>query len=260
MDEKLQESALKSFDGTSMELLDYIPYLLQDLWELGSNSKNTIEMIYKNEVHKQFDKLQILDLGCGKGGISIPIAKEFNAEVLGIDAMKDFIEDANRIAKEWGVEKLCKYVKGDIRKEVTALKDFNFILHSSIGQILGSYLETLNVLEKCLMPGGFLFLDDAYLLDNCKSKNDVYLNKSDFFDQINKSNFKVIDIRIGSKIEMKKMNELFFGKITQRADELCRKHPEKKDLFNNYLKEQIEENQMLENDVENASLLLGLKD
>jgi len=260
MDEELQESALKSLDGTSTELLKFIPYLLQDLWELGSSSKKTIKMIYENEVHKQFAKLRILDLGCGKGGISIPIAKEFNAEIFGIDAIPDFIVEANRIAKEWGVENFCKYVNSDIRKEVTTLKDFNFILHSSIGQILGSYRETLNVLEKCLVPGGFLFLDEAYLLDDCKSENDVYVIKSEFYEQINKSNFKVIDKRIGSKDEMEKLNELFFRKIEQRAGELCRKYPEKKDLFNNYLKEQMEENNILENDVENVSLLLRLKD
>ncbi len=259
MDEELQKSALKSFDGTSKELLKFIPYLLQDLWELGSSSKNTIEMIYDNEVHKQFDKLKILDLGCGKGGISIPIAKEFNAEVLGIDAMPDFIVDANRIAKEWGIEIFCKFINADIRKEVTALKGFNFILHSSIGQILGNYLETLSILGKCLVPRGFLFLDDAYLLDDCKSENNVYLKKNDFFDQISKSNFKIIDIRIGSKDDIQKMNEFFFSKIKQRTIELCQKFPDKEDLFNNYLKEQMEENNILENDVESISLLLRLK-
>ena len=41
----VEEKLAKSLTAGSVELIPYLPYLLQDLWELGSSPKDMLEMI-----------------------------------------------------------------------------------------------------------------------------------------------------------------------------------------------------------------------
>ncbi|OPZ94067.1 MAG: hypothetical protein BWY74_00853 [Firmicutes bacterium ADurb.Bin419] len=61
---KVEEKLAKSLTAESTELIPYLPYLLQDLWELGSSPKDIIDMTQK---HIQISKeMKVLDLTCGK--------------------------------------------------------------------------------------------------------------------------------------------------------------------------------------------------
>jgi 2-polyprenyl-3-methyl-5-hydroxy-6-metoxy-1,4-benzoquinol methylase len=68
-------------------MLPYIPYLLQDLWALGSSVEIILKVIKELELPKS---AKVLDLGCGKGAVSIQIASRFGFHVTGIDAMEHF--------------------------------------------------------------------------------------------------------------------------------------------------------------------------
>lgn len=92
MSDELENIPLDSLDCFDKELRPFIPHLLEDLWEIGSTSRKIRKFIVGNGLDKI--KLKILDIGCGKGGISIPLAKEFEAQVFGVDAMPEFIEYA----------------------------------------------------------------------------------------------------------------------------------------------------------------------
>ncbi|HRS21797.1 MAG TPA: class I SAM-dependent methyltransferase, partial [Clostridia bacterium] len=80
---EVEEKLAKSLTGETTELIPYLPYLLQDLWELGSDPKEIIGLIRKN-IQKVKD-LKILDLACGKGAASVKLAKELGCNVQGID-------------------------------------------------------------------------------------------------------------------------------------------------------------------------------
>ena len=41
----VEEKLAKSLTAESVELIPYLPYLLQDLWELGSSPKDMIHLI-----------------------------------------------------------------------------------------------------------------------------------------------------------------------------------------------------------------------
>lgn len=43
-----QEKLAKSLTADSIDLIPYLPYLLQDIWELGSSPKTIIDMIEKH--------------------------------------------------------------------------------------------------------------------------------------------------------------------------------------------------------------------
>ena len=257
MENELNEKILESLDCFDAELFPFIPFLLQDLWEMGSSSKKIIKIITNHGLDKQ--KLKILDIGCGKGGISIPIAKEFNAEVFGIDAIPEFIDVAKQKARQWNVEDNCIYKCGDAGKEIDNLKGFNLIMLASVGPVLGNVSETLSRLESCLETDGYMVLDDCYLPDDAVSDYTRCLRESEFFDQINNSNFNMIYTSIQSPEDTAEQDEYIYGKIEQRAKELEAKYPSKKYLFESYLKMQRQENYALENELTCITVLLKKK-
>ena len=133
----VEEKLAKSLTAESVELIPYLPYLLQDLWELGSSPKDMVHLISKNIIISE--KTKVLDLACGKGAVSIKLAKELGCQVKGIDIMKDFIENAKKKAREFKVETLCEFIVGDINQYVEVEKGYD------IGK-WGSFEEsTLNV-------------------------------------------------------------------------------------------------------------------
>ncbi len=255
----LKESAVKALDGEDIELYPFLPYLLQDLWEIGSSARNTIDILVKNRISEQVGQLHILDLGCGKGAISIPIAKELNATVLGIDAFPEFIEEARLRAKIWGVVNQCTFVAGDIREEVKLRNGYNLILLASIGPILGAIGETLDTLQNCLVPYGFIYLDEAFVPDGIDTELKFYLKEHEFYQQISKSNYKIVDRRFFSQEEMEESDTDIYKMIETRARELMVHYPAQKHLFEAYLAAQLQENDVLENVVKNVSLLLQKK-
>ncbi|MBU4451076.1 MAG: methyltransferase domain-containing protein, partial [Actinobacteria bacterium] len=88
----LEESVVTAMDGSDSGLFPFSPYILQDLWEIGASPEVIIELVRKHT--NNYYSLSILDLGCGKGAVSIKLAKEFNCTCLGIDAIKEFINEA----------------------------------------------------------------------------------------------------------------------------------------------------------------------
>ncbi len=255
----LKDSAVQARDGADIELYPYLPYLLQDLWEIGSSARNTIDILVKNNVPEQVKQLHILDLGCGKGAISIPIAKELNATGFGIDAFPEFIEEARLKSKIWRVKNQCKFVAGDIRLDVKKQAGFNLILLASIGPIFGNVEQTLEIVQNCLVPHGFVSLDEAFTPENSEADLQMYLREGEFYRQIMKSHFRIIDQKIASHEEMEESDTNIFAQIKMRAYELMTYYPSQKHLLDAYLDAQLKENDVLENVVKNVSLLLQRK-
>ncbi len=238
-------------------LRPFIPYLLQDLWEIGSSSEKVFEMLKKNNLHNR--KLKILDIGCGKGAISIPIAKKINAEVFGIDAMSKFIAEAKLKAKEFDVENLCTFVCGDASKIINELKDYNLAMLASVGPVLGDVAQTLSKLEDCLCENGYVLLDDSFLPDDAVSDYTRCLRESEFNRQIKQSNFNVVDKLVQSSVDTASTDEYIYSQIETRVKELSAKYPDKKELFESYLAMQRKENFALENELQCIMLLLQKK-
>jgi len=98
----VEEKPAKSLTAESVELIPYLPYLLQDLWELGSSPPDIISLITKHaDVSGQ---PTVLDLACGKGAVSIQLAKELGCQTKGIDLIPEFIDFAPKKAQGYSVE------------------------------------------------------------------------------------------------------------------------------------------------------------
>jgi SAM-dependent methyltransferase len=96
----IDESIIESLDGTDIRLREYIPYLLQDIWEIGADPETMTSLIKE---HVDISNPRILDLGCGKGAVSIRMAQEVECTVFGIDAVPEFIKEANEYARKFNV-------------------------------------------------------------------------------------------------------------------------------------------------------------
>ena len=83
-------------DGTEIELFPYLSYILQDTWEIGTPPDIIIDLVQKHA--KDYSKLKVLDLGCGKGAVSVKLAHKLRCKCYGIDAIKEFIDEANKKA------------------------------------------------------------------------------------------------------------------------------------------------------------------
>lgn len=144
----IEESVITAMDGSDKELYPFLPYILQDLWEIGADPDTIIKLFRKHS--KNYSNLKILDLGCGKGAVSIRVSKEFGCACYGIDAIPEFIDFAQQKAKEYSVDHLCNFEIGDIREKIKELLGYDVIILGAIGPVFGDYYTTLTTVSSCL--------------------------------------------------------------------------------------------------------------
>ena len=253
---QLEKSVIESLDGFDQELFPFIPYIFQDLWEIGSDPKAMLKLIRENIGH---GKIAILDLGCGKGAVSITITKALNCTAKGIDAVPEFIQSARIYAEKYNVSHLCEFEVGDIRTEIKGLKGFDIVILGAIGQALGNLQETLKSITASLNTPGYVLLDDAYIEDSSSISYEGCLKKIDFYDQILSSGLQVVDEVIFDKHTIEESDKFIYTSLEKRIGELILQHPDKKELFLRYLSSQEYENQLLENELVTGAWLLKLK-
>lgn len=144
------------------ELLPYLPELLQDFDELGTDPQRLIECLEGERVENDIN--HALDLCSGKGACSIALAKRFGMRVDGIDAIDAFLESARAAAVEAGVSPLCRFTIGDLCSVVTQPADYDLVIFGSVGPILGGITKTVEHLMTPLRSGGWILFDDSVLL------------------------------------------------------------------------------------------------
>jgi ubiquinone/menaquinone biosynthesis C-methylase UbiE len=256
----LEDSIVHSLDGNdNKDIFPYLPYILQDLWEMGASVNNIHTLIERYQ--KYFTgKLKILDLGCGKGVVSIKSAKKFGANCTGVDGMNEFIIEAKEKAKEHKVSELCSFELGDIRNSIVNYKNFDFVILGAVGPIFGSYSSTLSAVSKSLQPNGLLILDDGYLNDESSIPNPNVLKRHMLMEQATSTGLVLLDEIISGTDEIKGIDEDMYKKIKDRCNELMTKYPEKEKLFKGYLMRQEEENHVLENEIIGSTMIFGNKD
>ncbi len=251
----LEQSVLESLDGKSKDLLPFIPYILQDLWEMGADPEVISRLLKENT---NLDFYNILDLGCGKGAVSVNLARNFNCRVTAIDGVSEFIAEAVTYAAKYNVTEKCRFTSGDIRNFSSPQK-FDVVILGAIGQVFGNMFETLKSVSNFLRKDGFVIIDDGFINDDEKQAGFQYLRRKDFFNQIEEAGFIVIKEEISEFDSKVETDEMIFRNIEKRIGELKLMHPEKAQLFEDYLQAQINENNTLENLLTTGTWLLKRK-
>ena len=253
---EVDEKRARSLTAETVDLLPFLPYLLQDLWELGSSPRDMVALMTK---HMDLSPdTNVLDLACGKGAVSVNIAKELGINVYGFDLTHEFIEYATQKAKELHVCDLCHFVCGDINKVVVSESGYDCVIFGAVGNVLGDPRETLLKLAGTIKPGGYIIIDEAYLPDdgnneNIEYKNYDYLYRSQWLQLFADSGLTLVE-------ELHSTEEHDFDHdnrvIAQRANELIARHPEKRAMFEGYIQSQLNECADLENNVSAVTWIL----
>lgn len=246
----ITDSIALSMDCDSIELVPYLPYILQDFHEVGSHAESLLRIV--NEL-KPDRKINVLDLGCGKGAVLCTIAEKIDSTCLGIDAIEPFIQYANKYKNQRNI-KNCDFVVGDIRNLQDIKSSYDFIIMGSIGPIFESYTIAMESLKNILQDDGCILLDDGYM-ENGK-KHAVTLEKEELFVQINKAGMYIEREYTGKDICLADEFEGQLDKIKVRCNELIEKYPEGEILFRKYIEKQEVEYSALENEITCSTMVI----
>lgn len=254
-----EESVLTAMDCKDKDLLPFLPYILQDFWEIGADPGTIISLIKKH--HKTPGKAKVLDLGSGKGAVSINIAHKLGYECLGIDAIAEFIDFSNKKAAEYNVSSSCTFEKGDIREKVKYLSKYDIIILGAIGQVFGNYYETLTTISPCLHDNGIIIVDDGFIEDESDFSHSQVLKKQELISQIDNAGMQIIDevVAIDNDDSVVENYDTEFENLEKRCKELIAEYPEKKELFTNYILTQKQEYNSLKSEIIGETLVIKRK-
>lgn len=251
----LDECVAMTMDGgEDAAIVPFLPYILQDAWEIGTDAGVVAELVRRHRGSEA--RLQVLDLGCGKGAVSVRLAMELGCLCLGIDAIGEFVAAAEGKAREFHVESLCRFEQGDIRLRIRELGRFDVIVLGAIGPVLGDHRRTLGILEPHLEKGGLIVMDDGWLEDGSPCVHPGVLRRGELLRQVADAGMSVIEEAAFGREEMVAADDRIFRDLEQRCHELIAKHPEKRELFEGYIRRQVEENDWLENRITCAVLVM----
>jgi cyclopropane fatty-acyl-phospholipid synthase-like methyltransferase len=254
----IEESVVTAMDGSDKELFPYLPYILQDLWEIGADPEAIIRLIGKHFTN--IDRLKILDLGCGKGAVSIKVSQKYGCHCYGIDAIPEFIDYAKEKAIKCKVEQLNIFETGDIREKIKGLLTYDIIILGAIGPVFGDYFNTLTTLSKCLNESGIFIIDDGYIENKSDYTHPLIQKQKAILQQIDSAGMQLIEDDIIRKDDIKDSDDYIFDNLEKRCFELINKYPDKKELFENYIKKQEIENDVLESKVVCSTMVIKRKD
>jgi 2-polyprenyl-3-methyl-5-hydroxy-6-metoxy-1,4-benzoquinol methylase len=251
MKNDLGESVSKTLDGNK-KILPYLPELLQDLWSMGSPPERSIELL--EPLCLPAGRTKALDLGCGKGAISINLARHLGYRVTGVDGCEEFLEAARIKAREFGVESLCEFVLGDIRDFVNQARGFDIVILASVGDVLGGPRDTIGRLRECVKPEGLILIDDGFLKGREKYHH-FKPHDETLFELLSFGDGLVREV-INSDEEVKEINESYFRDISKRARLLIKRKPSLRRLLEDYLRTQETECELMNRNFRGATWLI----
>jgi ubiquinone/menaquinone biosynthesis C-methylase UbiE len=192
------------------------------------------------------DNAKILDLACGKGAVSVKVAQNLRVKMKGIDITPAFIEYAEQKLKEYGVENLCEFVVGDINEAVKTERDYDCVILGAVGPgVLGGAAETLKKLKAVVKQGGYILIEEGFITDEVsrekiRHNKDVHLTEQQWMDLFRDTGLELVETASGfGEGDLDSVSGR--AAITARANELIEKHPDKKAIFEEYVRGQQNE-------------------
>jgi len=259
MSNKTNKTVADSLETDAL-LLPYMPYLLQDLWALGCSVQPIIDSI--GTLNLSTGDTTVLDLGCGKGAVSIRIASEFGFQVTGVDLMEPFLADARKKAGESHVSHICDFKRYDILEYVTEEHAFDLVILASLGGIFGSLRDTVSRLRSQVKAGGYMIIDDGYLKHTRSLNRKGYTHYRDHEKAIKELTFYQDRLlkEVSTSELSAEINTEYLTAIRKRGKELVEQHPELAKNIKAYIHLQEEECDIINNQIEGTLWLLQKTD
>ena len=247
------QSFLDSLDLQHTALEPFIPFILEDLWELGSIPEYIIQLARKHINPQKLNR--VVDFGCGKGAVLIKLWQEMPFQGVGIDLVPEFVTSAQKYAEEWNCADSLTFEAADIRKRVTDFEELDLAIFGQDSEVLGNVTQALKQLKECVANDGWMIVELA-CWKKPKAGNEDLPSEEELFSQIEASGLKLVDKIVWDVAKLIEINRQNMCLIQYRLDQLTRKYPDQRELFNDYLKDQKEECRELEEEILCMSLIL----
>ncbi len=240
-----------------MELLPFVPELLADLWDLGSWPDIIGGLLEQLGLDR--NATRALDLGSGKGAVSIHLAKHLGFKTHGIDFFEPFVLDARRRAVEHGVQHLCTFELADMREAVGRHRGFDVAIYASIGSVLGDLAHCVGSIRETVRPGGYIILDDGYLSGTapvCREGFGHYVPQDVAVGALTAHGDELLDEVHIPVEDVCAMNRRYTDHIARRASQIADRNPRLAPALTDYVEWERVESQALETWIESAVWLL----
>jgi SAM-dependent methyltransferase len=255
VDDITLERLAESLTAQHTDVLPFLPYLLQDLWELGSSPTVMRRVLRSHAPLVAGDR--VLDLACGKGAVSVGLAQEFGCSTLGLDIVPEFVEVARQKAAEHGVGGLCQFEVADVASAVTETGGWDVAVWGAAGNLLGGPEQTLAAMHDVVRPGGWVLLDDAYVdVEEAAGRTDLgYPTFAQWLAMFADAGLNPVAADAGDDVEDVD-NQADTARIRARADELAVRFPDRAGLFDGYVRAQEAESEDLDGPLVGVTWLL----
>jgi phosphoethanolamine N-methyltransferase len=111
---------------------------------------------------------RVLDIGCGFGGSALLMAREYGAQVHGIDLSTNMVATAVRRCHEAGAESLVSLEQRDCL-ELTANAEFDAVYSRDVFLHIHDKSKLYSTIHRALIPNGRLLFTDYACSDRVKS-------------------------------------------------------------------------------------------
>lgn len=224
-----------TFD-TPPQLVPYIPQLLADMWSLSVPPETVLELLRDEECTRDISK--IMDIGCGKGAISISLARQFGYQVYGLDIYAPFVDEARTRAQEFGVDEICRFENENIKKVIHIPADYDMVLLIWVGGVLGSIADSIGQIRHLIRSGGYMLIGEGCFKDGVNTEYEFQLRFIDL-----KATRKALtlhgDVILKEMIippeEISSYYREYIDSLREGAKKCSEKHPEHTELLWEYV-------------------------
>jgi len=155
LDSGLAREVAQSLD-CPLELLPDARRLFLGLDAIGSEPESLVSAMRSWSAELQ--GRMFLELGCGFGAPGRALARDCGVQVLGVDALTEFVDEARVRAEAAGVADRCRYRNDDLRRMLSAEGRFDGVIWAAMGQSLGDLRDTVKQLRRLVKPGGWVVM------------------------------------------------------------------------------------------------------
>jgi cyclopropane fatty-acyl-phospholipid synthase-like methyltransferase len=240
----------------SVELLSLLPELFSDLEDLGARERDVLAVLAVIELP---DRARVLDLGCGKGSALISLAQRHGIEGLGVDGFAPFLEHAKARSMALGLGERLSFERTDVREVVDRTGDYDLVMLLALGPVFGDASETIAALRRCVVPGGYMLLDEAYLPDDLDSEDphwQIGLSLDELVGALSDHGDELVAEVVYDTPEYGAWCGEMSDKIQERAAALAERTPELAQELTDFAQRQSEETQATESPFVGSLFLL----
>lgn len=119
--------------------------------------------------HVEFsNQADILDIGCGLGGVSRFIADHYRQSVTGIDLSAEYIETGNVLSHWVGLEQQVNLLQGNVQSMPFPDETFGGAVMFHVGMNIADKTKLFNEIYRVLRSGSFIVIYDIMLIGDDK--------------------------------------------------------------------------------------------